>query len=47
VGGEDMRREWMKRARKNIWEENNGLYHKKRRESEGSKNKDKEIVVIK
>jgi hypothetical protein len=37
----------MARSRKNRWWENNGLQHKKRRETEGSKNEEKKITVIK
>jgi hypothetical protein len=38
----------MRRGRKNSWGvENNGLQHKKRRESERSKNGDMKIVMVK
>jgi hypothetical protein len=37
----------MKRAERVVERENNGLQHKIRRESEGGKNRDKKIVMIK
>jgi hypothetical protein len=37
--------EWVGRGRKNHWE-NNGLYHRRRRESEEGKNRYKSIVMV-
>jgi hypothetical protein len=37
----------MRRGRKSNGRENNGLQHRKRREGEDSKNRDKRIVMVK
>jgi hypothetical protein len=36
--GEDRGREWIRRGKRVVWMENNGLYHKRMEKSEGSKN---------
>jgi hypothetical protein len=37
----------MRRGRKSSWGQINGLQHKKRKESEGGKNRDKKRVMVK
>jgi hypothetical protein len=42
-----MGREWMRRGRKNSWEGEQQIVAQEKRESEGDKNRDKKIMMVK